>query len=346
MPQFSGVAETELFRIAIDYKRKLGEGAVGKMYEGTWFGEDLPVPCAVKILSSPLAIRQSKREYKVASKLIHPNIVRYYHIYHPDKKKTILVIERMDLNLTQFLEKESNRNTIGFQIHASVGISSALCYLHGKGIIHRDLSSNNILLNKNTLDVKVANFGVSRILDEDRSPLISIPGTPNYMPPETFKDNPSYSVSLDIFSLGVLLIQLMTGLCPDPSEHQRVVDKHIIEEVEEHLRRKAHIDKIPHDHPLRDLALQCIQNDPTKRPTAENVSMYLQSKRKSAFLLLEQRIEELQQTLQEQKQEIHNLNDEIAVLTFENQEMEVREKYTMEWKQTTLELINDSFSQL
>lgn len=329
--------------VHIDYTKKLGEGAVGEVYEGTWFGEDPPVPCAVKILSGHQASGQSKQECKVAKKLKHPNIVHYYDVYHPEEKKTIFVMEKMDVTLTQFLENEVNHNTIDFQIHASVKISSALCYLHGKGIIHRDLSSNNILLNDNTLDVKVADFGVSKILDENHSTLTMLPGTGRYMPPEAHYDNPTYSTSLDIFSLGVVFIQMMTRLRPDPSERAITTDKspghtyhRTIKVVKEYIHRKAHIDKIPHDHPLRALALKCIQDDPEKRPTAEEVSVQLE-------LIRTIRLFENQSKIAELKQELNSLKDKFAALKLENEE---RKKKITEWKQNTLGLISDSFDQL
>lgn len=334
---------TEKLPFTIDYKKKLGAGAFGEVYEGT-LESDPPAPCAVKIILGYRANRRSEEECKVVKKLKHPNIVHCYYAYQPEENKTILVMERMDLNLTQFLEKE--KNSIDFQIHTAVKISSALCYLHGKNIIHRDLSSNNILLNSNALDVKVADFGVSKILHEDLSTLTSLPGTQNYMPPEAFYDKPSYSSSLDIFSLGVLLIQMITGLHPDPSERLRVINERTFEKVEECLRRKAHIDKIPLDHPLHDLALQCIQDDQTKRPTAEVVILQLETKRTVRALEQQSKIAKLQQALQEQKQELDSLKDEIALLTYENEEREQREKCIRVWKQNTIEVIKDSFDQL
>jgi len=323
--------------VHIDYSKKLGEGAVGEVYEGTWRG----APCAVTILSGYRASRQSKQECKVASKLKHPNIVPYYCVYHPEEKKTIFVMEKMDLNLTQFLEKEKSCNTIDFQIHASVQISSALRYLHGSGIIHRDLSSNNILLRyNNTLDVKVADFGVSKIiiLDQNQSTLTMLPGTEKYMPPEAYGDSPFYSTSLDIFSVGVLFIQMMTGLSPDPSERARTTGKpsertysRMTGVVKEYIRREAHINQIPHDHPLRALALKCIEDDSEKRPTAEELSVQLETMRTVRSLEQQSKIAEL-------KQELSSLKDKITAY-------EEREKKVAEWKQNTIGLIRDSFDQ-
>ena len=336
--------------VHIDYRKKLGEGAVGEVYEGTWKG----VPCAVKILSGYRASRQSKQECKVASKLKHPNIVPYYCVYHPEEKKTIFVMEKMDLNLTQFLEKEKSCNTIDFQIHASVQISSALCYLHGRGIIHRDLSSSNILLRftcSSTLDVKVAGFGVSKILHgncENQSTLTGIPGTDKYMPPEAFYDKPAYSASFDIFSLGVLLIQMMTGLRPDPSERVRATDTpseqmfhRTLLEVKECFRRKSHIDQIPPKHPLRALALECIEDDQTKRPTAEDICVQLESIR------AQQQQAKMSSLKQEFAKQHQKFKDEITALKAEKEQMEehIRDLTTQNEEMEDLKIKNEEMEE-
>ena len=135
---------------------------------------------------------------------------------------------------TVFKEKTSFRlcatdedNLTPIHLAARVGSARALdfmmckcmelAYLHGNNIIHRDLSSNNILLRGGGIQAKVTDFGMSKMVEANprmtRSKITQCPGTPAFMPPEA---KPSYSDKLDIFSLGVLVVQIITRCFPTP----------------------------------------------------------------------------------------------------------------------------------
>ena len=90
-------------------------------------------------------------------------------------------------------------------------ITMAVSCLHSHGIIHRDLSSNNILMIARSR-AKVTDFGISKLTDVNprMTPLTQCPGTMVYMSPEALRTPPSYSEKLDIFSLGVLMLQIVT----------------------------------------------------------------------------------------------------------------------------------------
>jgi len=177
----------------------------------------------------------------------------------------------------------------------------------------------------------------------------------------------------------------MTGLHPDPSERVRATDTpseqmfhRTLLEVRECFRRKSHIDQIPPDHPLRALALECIEDDQTKRPTADDICVQLETKR----TIRAQQMSSLKQTFAKQHQkfkdeitalkaEKEQMEEHIRDLTTQNEQMkklitdlttqneqrkkhitvlmaesEQRKKHITEWKQNTLEYINSSFNQL
>ena len=102
----------------------------------------------------------------------------------------------------------------------------ALTYLHSNDIIHRDLSSNNVLLIGAGTRAKVTDFGMAKYFDENSTtmtPLTLCPGTLPYMSPEALDDLPVYTKKLDCFSFGVLGIQIVTRQYPKPSPRTKKI---------------------------------------------------------------------------------------------------------------------------
>ena len=131
-------------------------------------------------------------------------------------------MELMDESLTSFLERADVSGRAPLQLHVQLNIcheiALALRYLHQNNLIHRDLSSNNVL----TLGgkrFKVTDFGMSKLISPtlNAASLTQCPGCPAYMSPESLETPPIYSVKLDTFSFGVLTIQVLTCRFPDPS---------------------------------------------------------------------------------------------------------------------------------
>ena len=145
----------------------------------------------------------------------------------------------------------------------------ALTHLHTNGILHRDLSSNNILLN-DIHRAKVTDFGMSKIADHNpsmtRSKVTQCPGTLVYMPPEAVSPQPHYSDKVDSFSIGVLLLQIITRIFPDPTKEliekedpNSPIGKSYVP-VPEVDCRKSDIDKISATHSFLPIALNCLED--------------------------------------------------------------------------------------
>ncbi|MCG8626238.1 MAG: protein kinase [Proteobacteria bacterium] len=142
-------------------------------------------------------------------------------------------------------------------------------------IIHRDLSSNNVLLTPN-MTAKISDLGVARMLNLTPlqvSRMTGTPGTPAYMRPEAMVANPKYDASIDIFSFGALLIHVLSGKWPEPQIGPNQIDPETerLVPVSEAERRKTLLDSIGYDHQLMELILKCIDNNPKHRPPSSNV---------------------------------------------------------------------------
>ena len=186
----------------------------------------------------------------------------------------------MKESLTYFLESSSTDVPYHLQVGNSHGIALAVAHLHRNGILHRDLSSNNVLLNADH-QAKVTDFGMSNIAASNRSmtrsKVTQCPGTPVYMPPEALRPQPHYSDKIDTFSIGVLLLQIATRNFPSPTENlltkhdQNSPTEQIYVPVTEINRRKSDIDRVitaAYSYGFLPVIRDCLKDLSGDRPTA------------------------------------------------------------------------------
>ena len=169
-----------------------------------------------------LPMRRFEQECEFLSTIRHPNIVQYLGIYRdPDTGLPALLMELMDDNLTHFLENSPQPIPYHIQVNICHDITLALSFLHSNDIIHRDLSSNNVLLIGN-VRAKVTDFGMARLGDQNPQAthltFTMCPGTDVYMPPEAVQDKPVYTEKIDCFSFGVITVQIITQQFPKPGD--------------------------------------------------------------------------------------------------------------------------------
>lgn len=268
--------------VEIYYDKPLGVGSYGKV----WMAKCGQLPCAAKLLHDTLfqddnpggthnLAMRFQQECQFLSTISHPNVVQYLGTVQ-DRGRCALLMELMDESLTKFLERSTHPLAYGIQIGICHDIALALDYLHSRSIIHRDLSSNNILLLAGQR-AKVTDFGMSKLIDTNprMTPLTQVPGTPNYMPPEARRERMKYSHKLDCFSYGVLIVQIATGTFPNPGEETRIIDDPKYPMgftlVPERERRAKDISKIEPHHPALPIALDCIKDRETDRPLASDL---------------------------------------------------------------------------
>ena len=322
-------------KIQITKSTCLGVGSYGSVYRAMC--DDLP--CAAKILHPTLfetndpgarrIIEQFEQECNFLSGIRHPHIVQYLGLSRdPETRLPVLLMELMDESLTQSLERSQEPLPYHTQVDLCHDIALALAYLHSNDIIHRDLSSNNVLLIAGSR-AKVTDFGMAKVFDMSHSTMTHLtmcPGTLAYMSPEALDDPPVYTKKLDMFSFGVLDIQIITRQFPDPGPRmKKIQDPHdpkrrLHEVVPETERRKPHIDLIDPTHPLLSIAIDCLSYSEEDRPTAHDLCHCLaalkeapqysdsvqqvRSRPESAPADREDRERQMKK-LQEQKRELH-----------------------------------------
>ena len=266
----------------------LGVGSYGAVYRALC--DELP--CAAKILHPTLfetndpgtrkIMERFEQECQFLSGVRHPHIVQYLGVSRdPESGLPVLLMELMDSSLTRFLEQSEEPLPFHIQVDICHDIALALAYLHSNGIIHRDLSSNNVLLIGPGNRAKVTDFGMSKLADANprMTPMTMCPGTQAYMPPEALNDPPVYTNKLDCFSFGVLNIQILTRQFPNPSPPCKIMEiddprfptgqiKVPVPEVE---RRQLHIDLVDPAHPLLPVALDCLKDRDRGRPSAQEL---------------------------------------------------------------------------
>ena len=165
-------------------------------------------------------VRKFEGECHLLSQVRHPNIVQFLGVaFQQGLQAPILVMEFLPTNLTSCLEQHSIfPKEISYSILYDVALG--LHYLHSQSsvTIHRDLSSNNVLLTSN-MSAKISDLGVARIIDFTPlqiSHMTQTPGTPAFMPPEVMVANPKYDTSVDEFSYGIMMIHIFSGRWPEP----------------------------------------------------------------------------------------------------------------------------------
>ena len=280
---FAGFDSFKLAKVKVT-DQVLGRGSYATVLEVKYNGQRYAGKKIHEVLltqgSSTYAVRRFEEECRLLSQIHHPNIVQFIGVYfHKNADIPILVMEFLPMNLTSCIQKQG---VLPREICYSIlhDVAQGFLYLHSQTppIIHRDLSSNNILLST-SMTAKIADLGVAKILD--LSPLqvtqmTQTPGTPAYMPPEVMTANPKYDKSVDEFSYGILMIHVLTGQWPEPQvgQVQAEVGGRLVP-VSEAERRKIFLDGIGENHPLMELILQCINNDPHVRPSVQAITKKL-----------------------------------------------------------------------
>lgn len=200
--------------------RTIGEGGMANVYLA--YDTILDRNVAVKILRGDLAndekfVRRFQREAISASSLNHPNIVEMYDVGEDDGKYFI-VMEYLEGQTLKSLIKKRGHLSLAEVIDIMLQLTSGIACAHDSYIIHRDIKPQNVLILEDGT-VKITDFGIAMALNSNElTQTNSVMGSVHYLPPEQANGSGA-TIKSDIYSLGILMYELLTGKLPFKGEN-------------------------------------------------------------------------------------------------------------------------------
>lgn len=198
----------------------IGVGGMAVVYKAYDNIDDRTV--AVKILKEEyLANEEFRRRFKNESKAIavlsHPNIVKVFNVSYGDRLQYIVMEHVEGITLKEYIEQQGKLG-IKETVHFTMQILRALQHAHDKGIVHRDIKPQNILLLSNG-NIKVTDFGIARFSYSDTKTMTdSAIGSVHYISPEQARGDTT-DARADIYSVGVVMYEMLTGQLPFQSDN-------------------------------------------------------------------------------------------------------------------------------
>jgi LIM domain kinase 1 len=242
----------------IDYKdlenvQQIGGGNFGQVSKGTYFGTEVAIKQLLDVDDKDMH-KYIEREMATLRDMRHPNVVQFMGLSRNVTDVYIITEYIAGGDLRKILKDETKEMTWLLRSRIATDVAYAMTFLHSKGLIHRDLKSNNLLVGDNW-KVKVCDFGFSRRVNKGE--VMTLCGTDEWMAPEVMCGD-KYDEKADVFSFGMVLTELITRKKPPlrkPATGFRF-------EVEP-FRQQAPPDCPP---PLIELAIACAEQLPENRP--------------------------------------------------------------------------------
>ncbi len=230
-------------------KRGVGQGGFGEIY---FAASDAGKEVALKLIRRNLEVEL--RGIRQCLNLKHPNLLNIFDIRQDDQGDTWVVMEFVaDKNLDEVLAEHPRGLPPDEALAWIRGIAAGVAYLHQRGIVHRDLKPGNIFRDEGI--VKIGDYGLSKFIScSRRSGQTESVGTVHYMAPEIA--NGRYGKEIDVYALGVILYELLTGRVPFEGES-------VGEVLMKHLTAKPNVSMLP--QPYRDVVARALEKDPELR---------------------------------------------------------------------------------
>jgi serine/threonine protein kinase len=257
-------------------RRRIGEGAMGRVYEGhhTGIGKRvaIKVPRHVERRKSELA-RRFQREALAPSQIGHPNVVDVTDCGTTEDGDYFFVMEFVDGVDLEALIKRDGAMAVERTLLVGVQMCRALEAAHRAGIIHRDLKPSNVMLVRPSDEqgdlVKVLDFGVAKFLRDEGGPNLTVPdaavGTPRFMAPEQIGGGGVVDFRADIYAVGGLLYFMLSG-GHSPIEGSNVQNVWQRKLTEDPTPLHHYRSDLPDD--LEALIMQCLARDANQRPAS------------------------------------------------------------------------------
>uniref|UniRef100_A0A2C9WBP4 non-specific serine/threonine protein kinase n=1 Tax=Manihot esculenta TaxID=3983 RepID=A0A2C9WBP4_MANES len=280
-----------------DPSKELGDGGFGTVYYGIL--KDGRVVAVKRLFENNMKrAEQFMNEIEILTRLRHKSLVALYGCTSKRSQELILVYEYVpNGTVADHLHgKQSKSGLLSWPVRLSIAIETAdaLAYLHASDVIHRDVKTNNILLDNN-FRVKVADFGLSRLFPNDVSHISTAPqGTPGYVDPEYYQCYQLTDKS-DVYSFGVVLIELISSLPAVDTNRQKFdinlanmavnkIQNHAINELVDPclgFKKDYAVRKMATS--VAELAFRCLQQERDMRPTMREVLEALKKIEKETY---------------------------------------------------------------
>lgn len=242
----------------------LGEGGMGAVFAG--HHRFLGTKVAIKVLhgtfaNDAAATQRFFQEAKASLEIGHPNVIKILDFGQSQEGSLYLVMELLDgLSLKDALAANGP-----FSETDAVRIGSAICdalaAAHAKGITHRDLKPDNVYLPRDG-GVKVLDFGIAKVQSTSSTQTGALLGTPIYMAPEQCRDAKLVGPHTDVYAMGVMLFEMVTGQPPFYGGLHEVLAKHLFEAPP---KPSMLVNVSPE---LEALIMQCLEKQPEDRPAS------------------------------------------------------------------------------
>eukprot|EP00803_Ostreobium_quekettii_P005047 evm.model.scf_116.9 EVM.evm.TU.scf_116.9 scf_116:78579-84479(+) len=193
----------------LELEGRIGMGSFGEVYKGYWRGTDVAVKRILEQDFTEQHMKEFRMEIAIMMRLRHPNVLLFMGAVTEPPNLSIVTQFLPRGSLFRLLHKSNAVIDERLRLKMAVDVAKGMCYLHSfkPPIIHRDLKSPNLLVDKDWT-VKVCDFGLSRVKAGTLAPW-SRAGTPEWMAPEVLRNEPS-NESCDVYSFGVILYELVT----------------------------------------------------------------------------------------------------------------------------------------
>ena len=248
--------EVPRMEVSLNMQKIIGTGAWGFVVEGTFRGQLVAVKSLHDMIRSPKVVEIMRKEIAIMAQVRHPNLVLLIAAVIDTENDPLIVTELLDISLRKAYEKKRLQGSSKLSIFRDIAAALNYLHLHQSGeIIHRDVSSGNVLLEakpNNQWKAKLSDFGSAKLAIEAKT---KGPGAPIYSAPEILKEmGICHTAKVDIYSYGILLCEVTEEQFPDeeslPSMIQAVQGKWAF---------------------MHRLITSCVQDHPDNRPTMSYV---------------------------------------------------------------------------
>jgi len=283
---FENITATEWISYdELDYKEddEIGRGAYGVVYYGLW-NEATEVAIKKCIAPTefldPISLQEFQREVVILSQLRHPNIVQYLGASQSPNADILVVMEYIPSG--SLADKLKVRPDVPppLIINTLKGIAAGMTYLHSRTppLVHRDLKPHNLLIVGEYANVKIADFGSSRLFSESIVKTFSA-GTIEYMAPEVIQKK-GYTPKSDVYSVGVISWQMLSGkepyteLAPELASLKRI-------KILTLPKLTATLPQLSQQDPfLAQLIVNCLSESPSERPSFAHIFKQLKARKR------------------------------------------------------------------